>query len=235
MLKWLLTPIKLLVDKVFKDSQDPISDQKANQIKAELSGQIKAGLSDQIKAELSNQIKPELSEGSATRTTQYLAYILMGVYCTCIVVLLGAGIYLYTPAVPATDLIPAKPADDRWLLVFKDSFAFLAGLLATIVGYYFGNRNVNDALEKAKKEEAKATEAIKQVEAQEAKTTEKVETVKAEEAKKTVTLLSEMTTLVKEGKTDDQIPPGAPPTKTENELSLPVPTSSPKDGGQSGG
>jgi hypothetical protein len=77
----------------------------------------------------------------------------MGAYGVCLATILVAAIFFYGRG-------PGPKPDTQWLSVFKDGFAFLGGLLATIVGYYFGNRNVGDALEKAKEEEAKAGAAI---------------------------------------------------------------------------
>jgi prolipoprotein diacylglyceryltransferase len=78
----------------------------------------------------------------------------MAAYGICLVTVLITAIKFYW----WTILIPPTP-DDKWLNIFKDGFSFLGGLLATIVGYYFGNRNVGDALEKAKQGEVKAVEA----------------------------------------------------------------------------
>lgn len=88
--------------------------------------------------------QPAEKEGAAARTSRRIAYSLMSAYGVCLIVILIFAIVFYN-----YKTIGDKP-DDRWLLVFKDGFAFLGGLLATIVGYYFGNKNVGDALEKAK-------------------------------------------------------------------------------------
>jgi hypothetical protein len=189
--------------------------------------------SPDIKSDNSTDEKKEKPESSATETTKKIAYALMYVYGGCLAIILGTAIFFYWQMPKSVE---GKP-DDRWLLVFKDGFAFLGGLLATIVGYYFGNRNVNDAIETAKKEgvkaevaiaekkvqEVRATEAIEQAKVQEAKATEAIEQVKVQEANKEA-VISKITAEIKK---DDPLAPAVAPTKTEDGLDLPTVTANP--------
>jgi uncharacterized membrane-anchored protein YitT (DUF2179 family) len=77
-----------------------------------------------------------MNETQASRTTKTMAYLLMGLFGVCLVAVLVTAIWM--------------DDDKRWYATFKDGFAFLAGALATIIGYYFGNRNTDAAFEKAK-------------------------------------------------------------------------------------
>lgn len=76
----------------------------------------------------------------------------MALYAFCLIATLVTAIYFNTSV---------EGTGEKWLGTFKDGFAFLAGALATIIGYYFGNRNTEVAFEKARE----ATEKTKQAEA----------------------------------------------------------------------
>ena len=88
-----------------------------------------------------------MSESPVVRTTRWLAFALMALFAICLLTTLGVAVL--------------RP-DDKWLTTFKDGFAFLAGALATIVGYYFGNRNTDVALERAKEATDKADTATQE-------------------------------------------------------------------------
>ncbi|HVF30646.1 MAG TPA: hypothetical protein VNA22_06725 [Pyrinomonadaceae bacterium] len=90
-----------------------------------------------------------MADSPVVRTTRWIAFCLMALFAICLL----------------TTLAVAVLREDKWLSTFKDGFAFLAGSLATIVGYYFGNRNTDVALEQAKQATDKAvtaTESAKQ-------------------------------------------------------------------------
>ena len=94
-----------------------------------------------------------MEENPVTRTTRRIAFALMGLYAFCLIATLVTAIYFNTST--------EGNAGEKWLGTFKDGFAFLAGALATIIGYYFGNRNTEVAFEKARE----ASEKTKQAEA----------------------------------------------------------------------
>jgi hypothetical protein len=93
-----------------------------------------------------------MEENPVTRTTRRIAFALMSLYAFCLIATLGTAIYF---------IAVEGNSGEKWLGTFKDGFAFLAGALATIIGYYFGNRNTEVAFETARK----ATEQTKQAEA----------------------------------------------------------------------
>ena len=150
-------------------------------------------------------------EGINSRTTRKIAYILLTAYGVFISVVLVAAIYFYYRS------LGAEKPDERWLGIFKDNLAFLSGLLATIIGYYFGNRNVSDALQKAREEEAKAGKAADRADLQEAKANEAIEVAKQQEAK-AETLKSQ---IIESSAGDDPVAPEASPTTNETVLDNP--------------
>jgi len=100
-----------------------------------------------------------MAEGSIAQTTKRIAFGLMIFYGICLIITLVASIYFFK-----------EQNGDKWISTFKDGFAFLGGALATIIGYYFGNKNVGEAeerassaLEKAKQEETKTQVLKKEV------------------------------------------------------------------------
>lgn len=96
----------------------------------------------------------EMAESPATHTTKSIAFVLMGLFGVCLIAVLGTAIWL---------------KEDKWFSAFKDGFAFLAGALATIIGYYFGNRNTDVAFEKAREATDRARDASAKVVTAEAK------------------------------------------------------------------
>ncbi len=84
-----------------------------------------------------------MADAQASKTTKTMAYLLMGLFGFCLIAVLITAIWF--------------DEDKRWFTAFKDGFAFLAGALATIIGYYFGNRNTDVAFEKARE----ATDRVK--------------------------------------------------------------------------
>lgn len=76
-----------------------------------------------------------MAESQASQTTKIIAFSLMALFAICLLAVLTTAIYL---------------RDSIWISSFKDGFAFLAGSLATIIGYYFGNRNTDVAYERAR-------------------------------------------------------------------------------------
>ena len=86
-----------------------------------------------------------------------MAYLLMGLFGICLVTVLAAAIR------------EGDTESNRWFSSFKDGFAFLAGALATIIGYYFGNRNTDVAFEKAREATDEAKDATIRVRTAEAK------------------------------------------------------------------
>ena len=84
-----------------------------------------------------------LPEGPISRTSRHIAYIFLGLYA---VTLLFIGIVA---------AIKPPPSDQVWFDLLKSGFLILGGGLTTVIGYYFGNRGIQEAEERvvnAKKE-----------------------------------------------------------------------------------
>lgn len=88
-----------------------------------------------------------MNDSQASRTTKNMAYLLMGLFAVCLLAVLVTAIWR------------DNPDKNPWYATFKDGFAFLAGALATIIGYYFGNRNTDAAFEKAQEATDQAKDA----------------------------------------------------------------------------
>jgi hypothetical protein len=74
-----------------------------------------------------------LAEGHISRTSRHIAYIFLGLYA---VTLLFIGIVA---------AIKHPPSDQVWFDLLKSGFLILGGGLTTVIGYYFGNRGIQEA------------------------------------------------------------------------------------------
>lgn len=102
-----------------------------------------------------------MAESPVTQTTRRIAFSLMALFAICLLTTLAMAVYFYYRS-------SAESPDDKWLSTFKDGFAFLAGALATIIGYYFGNRNTDVAYERAREATDRAETASRRVKEAEA-------------------------------------------------------------------
>jgi hypothetical protein len=75
-------------------------------------------------------------EGHISRTSRHIAYIFLGLYA---VTLLFIGIVA---------AIKPPPSDQVWFDLLKSGFLILGGGLTTVIGYYFGNRGIQEAEER---------------------------------------------------------------------------------------
>jgi len=133
-----------------------------------------------------------MTETQASKTTRTMAYLLMGLFGVCLVTVLVAAI------------LQGDTENNRWFSSFKDGFAFLAGALATIIGYYFGNRNTDVAFERAREASDQAKDA-----------TDRVKTAEAKAAALTSEIL-EVT------KASDPVNPTNSPVRDEDQLDRPL-------------
>ena len=101
------------------------------------------------------------------KTARNIAYIMLGVFCLLLLLILGSAVFFKTAA------------NNVWLDLFKSGFLILAGGVTTVLGYYFGNQGVQEAQAAQVKAEKESMGAIDAAEKEKAA----AETVKAEAEK----------------------------------------------------
>lgn len=92
-----------------------------------------------------------MNQNAAAKTTRMIALWLLAFYSLC----------LFTALITAIGFHFSGNIDsgNLWYSVFKDGIALLAGALATVIGYYFGNRNTDVAFETAREATAQVRDA----------------------------------------------------------------------------
>jgi|GEM_PF-5952572 len=100
---------------------------------------------------------------SNNNATNVIAYVVLGVFCTFLFIILIKSFLLYS--VVNGDDDPNLKYAEMWLSLFKDGFLLLGGALTTLIGYYFGNKNSEAALNAAEQYTKEAESLITQLDA----------------------------------------------------------------------
>lgn len=98
---------------------------------------------------------------SNNNATNVIAYVILGVFCTFLLVILIKSYNLYSTIESNAD--PNLKYAEKWLSLFKDGFLLLGGALTTLIGYYFGNKNSEAALNAAEQYNKEAETLMSQL------------------------------------------------------------------------
>ena len=79
--------------------------------------------------------------------TNRIAYVILVVFSLYLFIILFKALSLFSP-VNMEDPKKIEHAQ-KWLSLFKDGFLLLGGALTTLIGYYFGTKGSEAALENA--------------------------------------------------------------------------------------
>ncbi len=90
---------------------------------------------------------------SNNHATNVIAYCILAIFSLFLIVILINSIYLYQQGIDNQSTLEHA---EKWLHVFKDGFLLMGGALTTLIGYYFGNRGSEAALENAENYTKKA-------------------------------------------------------------------------------
>jgi len=90
--------------------------------------------------------------------TNTIAYVILGIFCTFLSIILINALFLYQSE-NWNDPEKMKHAH-TWLSLFKDGFLLLGGALTTLIGYYFGSKGSEAALNSAEKYTKEAEKLI---------------------------------------------------------------------------
>lgn len=77
--------------------------------------------------------------------TRVITYGALGGFIILLVILLAISVYYYKDN--GADGIEGQ----EWLSLFKDGFLVLSGVVTTLIGYYFGNRGTDLALQQVER------------------------------------------------------------------------------------
>ena len=94
---------------------------------------------------------------SNNSTTNIIAYVILGVFSIFLIIILFNSINLYNTQ--PQNAAKIKHAE-KWLDLFKDGFLLMGGALTTLIGYYFGNKGSQAALETAENYNKEAKELV---------------------------------------------------------------------------
>lgn len=93
--------------------------------------------------------------------TNVIAYVILGIFCLFLLIILVKALNLYSSTTIANDK-HVKHAE-TWLTLFKDGFLLLGGALTTLIGYYFGNKGSEAALNNAEKYNKETQDMLSQL------------------------------------------------------------------------
>ena len=81
--------------------------------------------------------------------TNKIAFIILAVFCLFLLIILMNALFLFSS--DNWDDPEKMKYAQNWLSLFKDGFLLLGGALTTLIGYYFGSKGSEAALQSAEK------------------------------------------------------------------------------------
>lgn len=93
--------------------------------------------------------------------TNRIAYVVLAVFCIFLLIILINALFMFSTGNWNN---PEKMEyAQTWLSLFKDGFLLLGGALTTLIGYYFGTKGSEAALENAEKYTKEAEKLVSEL------------------------------------------------------------------------
>ena len=93
--------------------------------------------------------------------TNRIAYVVLAVFCLFLLIILINALFMFSTG--NWDNPEKMEYAQTWLSLFKDGFLLLGGALTTLIGYYFGTKGSEAALENAEKYTKEAEKLVSEL------------------------------------------------------------------------